>query len=79
MIQKMNKIELYCLFCTCVEPLVRGYAASKPLVYLCRTCLTVSGVRMTCLGALISKAGLVCGCQSSLMFFRIQGTFEVSL
>ena len=26
------------------KPLVRGYAASKPLVYLCRTRLTVSGV-----------------------------------
>ena len=30
-IQKMGKIELYCLFCIRAEPLVQGYAAIKPL------------------------------------------------
>ena len=58
----LSFIGSHCLY---VQPLVKGYAAVKPLVYLCRTRLTVSR-------ALTSKVGLVCGCQRSLTFSVVE-------
>ena len=53
-----------------VQPLVKGYAAVKPLVYLCRTRLTVSR-------ALTGKVGLVCGCRRSLTFSVVEEHSEL--
>ena len=41
----MNKVELLvALYCLYAQPVLKGYAAREPLVYLCRTRLAVSGV-----------------------------------
>ena len=79
MIWKMNKVELYWLssfICAALCKEVCGWEA--PCLFMLDSPNCVRGLNDLFLGALISRAGLVCGCQGSLTFFRIRGTLEVS-
>ena len=73
MIWKMNKIELYWLSlfihaAPCKE--VCGWEA--PCLYMPDLPNRVRGLNDLFLGALTSKVGLVCGCQSSLTFSVVE-------
>ena len=65
-------------WCKRAEPLVQGYAAIKPVYVYAGLVEPCPGSLMTCLGALASKAGLVCGCRGSRTIVRARGTLDIS-
>ena len=78
MIWKMNKIELYWLLlfiraAPCKE--VCGWEA--PCLFMPDSPNRVRGLNDLFLGALISKVGLVCGCQGSLTFSVVEEHSEL--
>ena len=77
--KKMNKVELYWLSLSVLAAPCKGVCGYEaPCLFMPDSPNRVRGLNDLFLGALISKAGLVCGCQGSLTFSRGRGTLEVT-
>ena len=67
-IRKANKIDLYCLLL---------YVHGAPCLFMPDSPNRVRGLNDLFLGALISKVGLMCGCQGSLTFSVVEEHSEL--
>ena len=80
MIWKMNKIELYWLSLFIrAAPCKEECGWEAPYLFMPDSPNRVRGLNDLFLGALISKVGLMCGCQGSLTFSVVEEHSEFPL